>query len=444
MLRHIVAGLIVAGLILLQFSSNFFSFKVAGVLSLGCLITLQLANVFLGRENVRRGSLQFNMFTIVCLGLFCYHAMHDLVSRALASDIKQSIVDSMGDLFIAAGLAYFGFVHKASDQFQRWFAVCVSLGAYSAVNLLGYKLGFKSILATEENITAIGNVTAERMLAPFSSGVNSFGTVCSLGLCLALFTGRHAYNQRQALMLWISGAVFVVNLVCVYLVQIRSALIALLFSFLLLYLQERKKKTNSSSSLPVAVAWSSVVVLVALPMAFYKLAAVSFIDAVVPTRAYELIGRHSQDFSFLGGRAFIWDSAWGLLQQGEVGILGQGIERRDSSTVLGDFLGTELPTRTSYHNGFVEFTMVYGAVAAVVLIVVLGMTIGSIKRSIEASSNENERKTHQLRLAMLVACVAISFLEAFSASPFFWGTFLCLVFAPMWNSSTPRQAARAA
>jgi hypothetical protein len=437
MLHHIATGLIVSILMLIQFSEGYLSFRTLGIASVGLLVALVATNSTLARSSATQTRPRLTSTAILILCVFAFHVIHDLVSRALDSGIKQAIILSMGEIFIVLGIVYFAFLHRTSDNLEKWFGLTIAIGSYSAANLFAYKLGIKSVAGSEENIAAIGNLTAERMLAPFSSGVNSFGSICSLGLCIALFTGHAAYRQKRSAMLLLCLLVIAVNLICVFLVQIRSALFAFLFAVVLLFLQERKRGTNANKSVSAILTWVSALALVALPVSFYELAAVSIVDAIVPAKAYELIGRHSLDFSYLGGRALIWDSGWALLQQGNVGLLGQGIEARDSSLVLGDFLGSEMATRTSYHNGFMEFLIVYGLFASIIFIGMLGNTVASIKRTINASLSEVELRSNQFRLGILAACITISFLEAFSVSPFFWGTIICVVLiAPATIQST--------
>lgn len=413
---------------LVQFSEGYLSFRTLGIASIGLLVALVATNSMLSRSSATNTSPRLTSTAILILCVFAFHITHNLVSRTLDSGIKQAVILSMADIFIVLGITYFALLHRASDHLEKWFGLTIAIGGYSAANLLAYKIGIKSLAGSEENIVAIGNLTAERMLAPFSSGVNSFGSICSLGLCIALFTGHAAYRQKRGTMLLLCHLVIVVNLICIFLVQIRSALFAFLFAVLLLFLQERKKGADTNRTVSVILTWASAIMLVALPILFYDLAAVSIVDAIVPVKAYELIGRHSLDFSYLGGRALIWDSGWGLLQQGNVGLLGQGIEMRDSSLVLGDFLGSELANRTSYHNGFMEFLIVYGLFASIIFVGMLGKTIASIKRSIIASQTEGELKFNQFRLGILAACITTSFLEAFSVSPYFWGSIICVAF----------------
>lgn len=427
MVYHLTIGFLISALLIVQFSDTYISFKTKAFASVLILAAAFLTKLFTKIQTSHIIRPRFRIHSVATTGVFAFHILHDLYYRKLDYGLKQAIIVSMSEWVIIGSFILIPVISKPQFSSLAWFPVCIAIAGYAALNLAAWMLGLRVTVSDETTMGSIGSITAERMYAPFSNGINTFGAICTAGACIAFLVAYYSFKEgKKSITLW-STISLIINFSCIVLVQFRSSLLAFLLLAILFFVQNIGRAQLMSISAGHKVSIAIIGIMVMLPLAFYRLAAASFMDAIIPESLYQTFGRHSSDFTYLGGRAFIWDSGWTQIEQGLVGLFGQGIERRDSSLVLGGFLGVEITTQTSYHNGFMEFIMVYGVPASILFVIMLLLLAQSIYWDAIRSVGIHSMRVHSIRMTLFGAFVTIAYLEAFSVSPFFWGLLFCIL-----------------
>lgn len=331
---------------------------------------------------------------------------HDFFALRQVFSLKISFVEAIQALLLLAYILLI-IVMPAGRLWLRIVVLAMAFAVYCGINLVGYKMDAAADQG-EGVYEAIGGTLAKRMLAPFGPGLNGFGSLAVFGSQVNLFALWLAWKNRQRLLILLS---FLGMLTCgyaSYLVQIRSGLLGLMFTTGFLLAPAGLKKWMSLGS---------VAGLLLLPLAFINLMAVNLLSYIVPERIETLLQRNADEFGFLGGRAFIFDYGWTLLQEGQTGWFGFGILNRDSSPVLPSLAeATMLGGSTSFHNGALDLLVVYGPLLGVLGLFALFLPF-LLMLQLRTTVTDS---TRDAVLGVFMALCVSSYLEAYTEQNLFW------------------------
>lgn len=431
-MQSFVNGFALTLILLVPYLEDYISFKTGWLLSIISIGYFCFQKIQNGGKRGTHFFSQFSGTTILAIVIFGLLSIHNINSRYSVFGLRQALTDTIPDMLLFSAVVVMMCQTGNTLDPRKWMELNIGLGCYCAVNLAAYLLGVRASNETELEVGtfAIGTSIEKRMLAPFSSGVNSFGTICLLALgcsVLYLFSSRSKTKHVDRV---ICVAIVGISSVCVYLVQIRSSLFVMLLLGLYLWISSRRLRADQKPGIRGEWIYTVTAITVfLLPILYFNLIFAELIEEILPDSVFSL-GRSSVDFSHFGGRAFVWDDAWEQLSQGRIGIFGQGIEFRDSSSVLNLSIGSDYGVRTSYHNGSAEMLVVYGGFGYALLALSQISIALHFKKINLVGDLDDKYWSRRIAFGAIILCVSLTILEAFTTSAIFWSIVAVATMSP--------------
>ena len=345
--------------------------------------------------------------SILLLGFFAVKMVHDGLAWQASTGLRGSgnhILWSM--VYVGCGFLILSY----PVQVCRWRVafMAAALAFYSIGNVIGYQLGMAPHIATYGTVKAIdGSSIMERIIVPFGPGLNNFGCFLALGIQVNLIAAWLAWRARDGLLMLIAIIGVLSCSYVIFLAQIRSGLIGLFFAVGFVAAPLHLKRW---------IALGAGLGMLLLPVAFFRLAAVNWLPAIVPHSLEERIERNANEFVVLGGRAYIYDYGLDLLLKGEVGLTGMGMVKRDSSPVAAEFAADVEGATLSFHNGALEILIVYGPLIGCCL---LGVILAPLFLRVP-NGWRSEQDSYVAMQGVLGSLCVTSYLEAFTSMWIFW------------------------
>jgi hypothetical protein len=400
-----ILGMIGALILILKYAGAYLRATQALAISITLLI-LGLAIAILTarsqKESLQWPKASFSVILVVIF--FLCKLAHDFFSIAAISGAKLAILQPMyGGILFSFGFLVLS-VFSRRRMILRFVALAVALSGYTAINVMAYHLGCYS-----DASTGLAAEVAGRMLAPFGGGLNNFGSIAVVGLCLNIVGLWYAWKNRSwpVFLLFCFGACSTV--VATYKVQIRSGLISVIFVMAFLCTQHRLKIYLAN------IACFGMIMLPVLVISPY-FEQVVWIAAPPTLHNYS---RTEKDFSTLDGRTSVYRYGWQLLLNWKTAWTGFGIAQRDSRQGFEQFAASDYAT--SYHNGFLELLLVYGPIIGLLGTFALVMpVIPTLARREAVVLN-----TCAAALCVSGALYTATMLEAFVDNEVFW-VILCV------------------
>lgn len=341
---------------------------------------------------------------------------HDLIFGLREAEFRTLALHTLNEFANLAFVILVWLAFPPSEIAVRFATIAMAVAVNCGINTLAFRAG----IVTGESITgshaALSGTLTERMLAPFAGGLNNFGCIAAAGSGLGILVFAHYLKSRQ----WAFSALMLVSLmvsfIALFLVQMRSALISLLFALVWIL------------PLPVFVRRVAVIatplMVAVVPVLFINLGAVNMVTALMPDVLESYMQRRADELLYLGGRANVWDYGFSMVSSGQVGILGVGLASCDASEVLNMVMGSTSDTRASFHNAMLNLLIAYGPLLTAVAL--LGIIGGAIKLGAQLTRQaQNSVKTETLMILGAATLISsLGFLESFSSPIFFWAMLL--------------------
>lgn len=437
-----INGFGLALILLVPYLDSYISFKTGWLISASVIGYYVFQKIQSRRRKEVRILYGGSKTALFAASVFALLTIHNLGSRYGLLGFRQSVTDTLPEVFLFSAIVLIMYHAGGVVNPKKWLTLVVGIGIYCAVNLAAYLLGVRASneIELEAGTFAMGTSIEKRMLAPFSSGVNSFGTICLLALGISLILLLTSRSQSTLVEKVLCILVIGVSSVCNYFVQIRSSLfvIPLIAGYVWI-------SSGSASEINTRIRGKWILVVTAmvvflLPISNCNLFLANILEDYMPDLLFS-IGRSSGDFSHLGGRAYLWDYAWEQLVQGQIGMSGQGIESRDSSAVLNLSIGSEYNVRTSYHNGSMEMLVSYGLVGYFMLMLLFSLVVKYSSLNERNQTSFNEKWNGQISIGVIILCVSLTILEAFTNSAIFWSTIVAATLNPIVENSVNKYKA---
>lgn len=420
-LNYLVAplmGMLLGGALVLLHPGTYLRFSISA--ALGCCVlglNVGLGNmVLLGDGRIRQNQ-RFAPAVMASLA-FGIMVVHDCVSVGAISGGTSGLLAGLVKLleFVAIALAGLPWLLIGRERLGLA-SVALGLATYCGINVFAYKgLGMAGVTSgtMEESWSILDGVRVERMIAPFSDGLNNFGMFAAMGfsLCMMLLVDWRVLREKVLSLALICGMV-----VCFYaciLVQMRSAAIMAAAALAWIVLARR--------GIAVTYLWVSLCVFLGGAWAYMGAYRFGIADALVGVLP-GFMTRTGEQLSSLSGRVLIWDYALSLLASGQIPLLGLGVAVRDTTPAFalsGAMVGESGMT---CHNGFLDLLCVYGPIISGLA----GILMAGIIARLTWVDPDRARNWRSVRHGLLALILWAGATEAVSGSALFWA--LCLLCA---------------
>jgi hypothetical protein len=417
----IMMGLLLGVSLVLLHPGMYMRFSISGAMSC-CVLAVNAAIGSLVLLRNRRGW-QLGGFGLASMAAVAFGiiVVHDCVSVASISGQARGLLSGLVKVleFVAICVTGLPWLLLRSERLALA-SVAIGLATYCGVNLLAYKgLGMTGLTAggMQESWANIDGVRTDRMIAPFSDGLNNFGIFAALGLtlCMVIVGDRRALREK-VLSLALAGGMVTCLYACI-LVQMRGAAIMCVAAVAWVALGRR--------AMAIALLWMALVVYVGgawLYMELYRLGVLDGLVAFLP----RFLERTGEQFLALSGRVMIWDYALSLVAGGQIPLLGLGVAVRDTTPAFALSGAAVGDSGMTCHNSFLDLLCVYGPViagliGALTIGIIAGMSRGDV---VQVKNGRSVR--HGLFGLILWAGTT----EAISGSALFWALCWLCVLSP--------------
>lgn len=266
-----------------------------------------------------------------------------LVPTALAANLQRADLQRMILMSLAVAFSWIALVNVAADQLH---------------------LGGAGLQEREQMFTARLGEGGFRWQTPLTSSWQVSGMLrWAVPVCL-WFAWSARRDAIQALV-WLACAV--VGVYVLIRVEYRAAAMPLIFAFGWMLLPGLR--------LRVIAALSAMLYLFVAPFLLTSGSMQGFLIQHLPDQIPALLGQDVTQLVTLSDRSEIWEQGLELLRGGQYFWAGQGHYALDAmrdgySPPNWDVATTQLFRRLSYHQGFLDFLLIYGIVAAAVILLV--------------------------------------------------------------------------
>jgi hypothetical protein len=358
---------------------------------------------------------------LIVLVASCVATM-DLHSRWIAGDKITAIsgfILFVETVIISSMLPMaFGFNAK-----RHYATLIIGLGIYVAANLFAYRTGITGVHGADEiSADSISSGYGQRAIMPFSSGINSFGTLASICLSVCFLTLELTINSRNHLSTALALAVAGMSVYGVYLTETRMGIAVALVSLAWVFpLGLVLRKLLYCAVVAAFVAGAMIYTLL-----FFHTELPSNAAALIPS-AFQ---RYGGDIEHLGGRVFMWGYGLDQIGAGELPLSGFGIAVRDAAPAIAAAGMDSVQFRMSFHNGIIDMLMTYGI--PLTLMFVIGIVAHATISINGFKSLPSEPKAAMRHgFALIIPVFSASILEATTGTPVFWGILLSGVAYPV-------------
>lgn len=346
---------------------------------------------------------QVSLFLLVLL----VKVTHDVVFIQLATGTQAAMQHMLWSLLLLiSGILIAGMPVK--ENLLRLAVLGLAFSIYISANIAGYNWGMTPHVLTTGAIKPIeGSSITERMVAPFGPGLNNFGCFAIICVQINILIVWFAWRSRNRSIMLIAGLGVATGCYALWLVQIRSGILGVVFTLLYVLAPMICKRW---------IALFAAIGLIILPAAFINLKAIDWLEDKVPLILESSLSRNDSEMLILGGRAYVYDYGWEILLRGEVGLFGKGMVERDSGPGLAELAMSVEGGTFSFHNAALESLIVYGPVLGSVILILFLMPMFSRLVVLESAMQD----MHTIMLGLLGSLYVTSYLEAFNSMWIFW------------------------
>jgi hypothetical protein len=425
MKRILVAAILSGGIILLQYLGSLIKTSLALALSFAVI-----GLGFMAGNHARTASRQpvatlghssashwLRRLVFLLVGIAVYKLAYDWLDM-FPSEPKFATVQLVKEVCL-----YGAFLVLLARFGPRQTADCISalglgIAGYGLVNMLAFQLG---IIPEQLTFQAFDSISSgrERMLAPFGPGLNSFGNMIATGMLFCLAGAWEFWKTQRRENAILAGLGCLACLGILIRVELRSALIALVFGVLW--------QVARGARMRRFLRIGSALTMIVLPIMAGTVLFSDLLHLVVPSFLEDTFQRGSQDFATFGGRSPIWEYGVETIRSGAPGIFGQGLSNRDASLVVAESLRETFGhVAFSFHNGAIEVVIVYGFVFGTLGLLAMVVAATSLPLQSRSDPGPKESGRTDMLAGLAAGLVVLNFFEAFAAMSFFWAGLILL------------------